>query len=113
LIDVNTALPLGFGGVYFENNDNNECVAIVFLYGGPSEIYLKKYIVNAVREILYFSKRLIDLGVNTVYAVSDKRIKNADKLLKWAGAKPTGKYEENGQIWAVTLNDVPLLKGRL
>jgi hypothetical protein len=105
-----TGYPLGFGGVYFENNAGGELIAIAFFYGGPNQIFARKYIKQALRGMQRVFGTLIDMGVSTVYACVDKHIERSETLARWLGAVPTGDSQEQGDIYAITLANTPLTR---
>src|SRR5688572_25612158 len=59
--------PLGFGGVYTQPNEKGEPVAIAFFYGGPNQIFMRKYIKLALRALGEVFADLARMGVTHIY----------------------------------------------
>lgn len=105
------ALPLGFGGVYFDNNSDGHDVAVAFFYGGPNQVFARKYLKLALTAMQRIFRRLIEIGCITVYACVDKNIPKSDTLALWLGGKPTGFRQDEGEIYVFDLTKMPLTKG--
>lgn len=105
--------PLGFGGVYFDKNAHNQDVAIAFFYGGPNQIFARKYLKQALIGMQRVFRRLMELGVNHVYACVDKRIDRSDTLARWLGGQPTGASQDEGEVYAFELSRTPLTRGTM
>lgn len=100
--------PLGFGGVYFDENGEGQCVVIAFFYGGPNGYFMRKYLPLALRGFRDTCLILREMGIERVYAVADSNIPEADKFIKWMNGVQVGE-EENGPVFAVPLAQMPIL----
>ncbi len=105
--------PLGFGGAYFDKNQHGDEVAVAFFYGGPNQIFARKYIKQALTGMQRVFRRLIELGVNHVYACVDKSIDKSDTLARWLGGEPTGFSQEQGEVYVFHLPNTPLTRGTM
>lgn len=102
--------PLGFGGVYFDENAKGEAVAIVFFYGGPNQYFAQKYLVMVIRGITESAKILKDMGFKTLYAVADKKIPASVKFIEWAGGERVEEEcDAHGPIYAISMDKIKFL----
>ena len=101
--------PLGFGGVYFDENGDGMCVAIAFFYGGPNGYFMRKYLPLALRAFRETCQVLVGMGIETVYAVADCRVPEADKFIEWMNGRLVDATDPHGPIYAIDLAKSPLL----
>jgi hypothetical protein len=102
--------PIGFGGVYTQPNDKGEPVAIAFFYGGPNQIFMRKYIKLALRAFAEVFADLARMGVTHIYAIADKRIERSVTLARWLGGTPTGDSQEEGELYVFDPRTTPLAR---
>jgi hypothetical protein len=100
--------PLGFGGVYFDENGEGQCVVIAYFYGGPNNFFMRKYLPLALRGFRDTCQILIGMGIEKVYAIADSNIPEADKFIKWMNGVQVGE-EENGPIYVLPLAKLPII----
>lgn len=103
-------LPLGFGGVFFQPNGEGEALAVAFFYGGPNQIFVRKYIKLAVRGMGIVFRTMHEMGVQHVYMVADRRIEKSDTLARWLGGTPTGHEQGEGPLYIVPIANTPFVK---
>jgi hypothetical protein len=101
---------LGFGGVFFQKNEHGDAVAVLFFYGGPNQVFVRKYIKLALKGMQSLFFKLIELGVFHVYTVADRRIDKSVSLVRWLGGTPTGHEQEEGEVYVIPLADTPLTR---
>lgn len=104
--------PLGFGGVFFQKNEQGDDIAVLFFYGGPNQVFVKKYIKLALRGMQMVFQKLLDMGVLHVYAVADKRVPRSETLARWLGGTPVGVSQDEGELYVIPLADTPLTRQR-
>ncbi len=102
--------PLGFCGVYFDENGAGQAVVIAFFYGGPNGYFMRKYLPLVMRGMTEVIEILIGMGIETIYAVADSRVPEADRFLMWLGGSPIGEDDPSGPLYAIYLPDVPAIK---
>ena len=102
--------PLGFGGVYFDENGDGQCVAMAFFYGGPNGYFVRKYLPLVMRCFRDTAKTLIEMGVGIVYAIADKKIPDACRLIAWMGGELVpDAHDPSGDIYLVRLEKMTLI----
>lgn len=102
--------PLGFGGVYFDENGDGQCVVIAFFYGGPNGYFMRKYLPLALRGFQETVEVLIDIGIKTVYAIADRGVPDADKFIRWMKGRLLDANDPNGEVYAIDLAEIPLIE---
>jgi hypothetical protein len=107
---VSNGVPLGFGGVFFQKNQDGDDVAVLFFHGGPNQIFVKKYKKLALIGMRMLFTRLRDMGVHTAYAIADKRIEKSANLTRWLGGYATGLSQDEGDLYAIPIASVPLIR---
>lgn len=101
--------PLGFGGVYFDENGEGQCVVIAFFYGGPNGYFVRKYLPLVMRGFRDTAEVLIDMGIETVYAVADQSIPNADQFIHWIGGELLDANDPSGPVYGIPLKKMPVI----
>lgn len=102
--------PLGFGGVYTLPNEAGQPVAIAFFYGGPNQIFVRKYTKMALRAMQEVFSDLALMGVHSIYACADRTIDKAESLARWLGGTPTGDTQAEGDLYVFDPRKTPLFR---
>ncbi len=106
-------MPLAFGGVYFLPNERGESIAVLFFYGGPNRVFIRKYpklVLQGIREGLL---ELRDMGGVCLYALADKTIEKSEDFLRRLGGEPLEGHEQpEGRLFAIQLANCPLIRSR-
>jgi hypothetical protein len=96
--------PLGFGGIYLDENGKGEAVAIVYFYGGPQQIFARKYLVMVMRGVAQTAQVLKDMGFQYLYAVADQDVPDSDKFIEWAGGVRIEETDPHGPIYQIPVD---------
>jgi hypothetical protein len=102
--------PLGFGGVYFDENGAGECVVIAFFYGGPNGYFMRRYLPLIMRNFRDIIDRLRGMGIERVYAIADTKIPEADRFIHWMNGKLVDADDPAGPVYEINLADTPVSK---
>ena len=103
--------PLGFSGVYFDENGKGEAVAIVFFYGGPNQYFMKKYLTLALRGMSETVRQLVEMGIENAYCVADLRVPGAVKFVEWVGGELIdGVTNPNGPVYRLPFKKLKILR---
>lgn len=102
--------PLGFGGVYFDENGEGECVVIVFFYGGPNGYFMRKYLPMIMRKFRDTCQTLLDMGITRIYAIADCRVPESVKFIDWMGGKLLDADDPAGPVYGIDVAEIPMLK---
>lgn len=102
--------PLGFGGVYFDENTKGDVVIVAFFYGGPNQYFAHKYITMVLRGMIDSIRTMQEMGITQIYCVADRRIPGSEKFVEWLGAElvPDGE-DPNGAIYLIKFDKIKLL----
>ncbi len=98
--------PLGFGGVYLDENGKGEAVAIVFFYGGPNQYFARKYLTMVMRGVAKSAKVLKDMGFKVLYAIADRDVPDADKFIEWVGGVVVEETDPHGPTYAIEVDTI-------
>lgn len=99
-------VPLGFGGVYLDENGKGEAVAIVFFYGGPNQYFARKYLTMVMRGVAQSAQILKDMGFKYLYAIADENIPDSDKFIEWAGGVRIEETDPHGPIYQIEVDGI-------
>ncbi len=98
--------PLGFGGVYLDENGKGEAVAIAFFFGGPNQYFARKYLVMVMRGIAQCAQIFKDMEFQFLYAVADVNVPDADKFIEWIGGVRIEEADAHGSIYQIPINSL-------
>lgn len=85
-------------------------VVIAFFYGGPNQVFMKKYMAMVMRTLKDVAQILIDMGVATVYCVCDRSVPGSETFIRWCrGERLEGSEDPNGDVYAIKLENLPVI----
>lgn len=82
---------------------------IAFFYGGPNNVFMRKYMPLIMRGFRDVCKLLIEMGIATIYAISDRKIPKADKFIEWLGGRLLDADAGGGPVYAIELAGIPVI----